>query len=77
MKERQVCKGYCGVSCVDGSCPMANREEYAERGYDIVHNCDECHYYKGCEDCCFDGTEMCAKIEQENDFIMKRFMRCE
>ena len=50
---RDVCPGYCGITCVDGTCPMANREEYAERGYDIVHNCDECHYYRGCEDCYF------------------------
>ena len=54
------CKGYCGVACVDGSCPMANREEYEERGYDIVKNCNDCHYYKGCEDCYFDGTDMCS-----------------
>ena len=58
MKSK-YCKGYCGVACVDGTCPMANREEYDERGYDIVKNCKECHYYKGCEDCCFDGTDMC------------------
>ena len=55
------CGSYCGVACVDGSCPIANREEYEERGYDIVHNCNECHYYRGCEDCAFDGTEHCTK----------------
>jgi hypothetical protein len=50
------CRNYVGVACVDGSCPMANRDEYAERGYDITHNCDECVYHKGCEDCAMDGT---------------------
>lgn len=62
------CKGYCGVSCVDGSCPMANREEYAERGYDLIDSCEECHYYKGCEDCCFDGDERCCvKFDGKDD----------
>ena len=55
------CKGYCGVACVDGSCPIALREEYEERGYDVVHSCKECHYYRGCEDCAFEGTKQCVK----------------
>lgn len=57
------CKGYCGVACIDGTCPKANRDEYAERGYDIVDNCNECPYNNGCEDCCFNGTEMCEMSE--------------
>ena len=62
MDKVKRCLEYCGVACVDGSCPMANREEYAERGYDIVHNCNECHYYKGCEDCCFEvNSQYCRK----------------
>lgn len=59
------CKGYCGVTCVDGSCPIANREEYEERGYDVVKNCKDCPYYKGCEDCYFNGTEMCEKTTEK------------
>lgn len=62
MNER--CKGYCGIACVDGTCPIANREEYMERGYDVVWSCDDCHFYKGCEDCVFgEGyvTEYCDK----------------
>lgn len=31
-RERR-CKSYCGLSCIDGTCPIANREEYEERGY--------------------------------------------
>lgn len=57
----EICKGYCGVTCVDGGCPMALRDEYAERGYDVTHSCDECAYYKGCEDCAFEDTEYCVK----------------
>lgn len=60
MSEKR-CEGYVGVTCVDGGCPMANRDEYAERGYDVVHSCDECIYYKDCEDCALEGTEHCVK----------------
>ena len=62
-----VCKGYCGVACIDGGCPIALKDEYMERGYDIVYSCDECNYCKGCEDCIFDGTEYCAKAEDKQD----------
>lgn len=57
----KVCKDYVGLSCVDGSCPKANTEEYAERDMDVVKNCKECHYYKGCEDCALHETEYCEK----------------
>lgn len=50
---RKICPEYCGVACIDGSCPMANIVEYMERDYDVVHNCNECHYYRGCKDCYF------------------------
>ncbi len=58
----KVCKGYVGVSCIDGTCPRANAEEYFERDMDVVKNCNECHYYKGCEDCYFfsEHTEYCV-----------------
>ena len=58
------CKDYVGVACVDGSCPKANWEEYAERDMDVVKSCKECHYYKGCEDCALDGTEYCDKSKK-------------
>ena len=57
------CKGYCGVACIDGTFPKEIREQYAVRGYDIVDNCNECPYNNGCEDCCFNGTEMCEMSE--------------
>lgn len=57
----KYCKQYCGVACIDGSCPKANRDEYEERCYDVIKNCKECHRYKGCEDCYFDGTKDCVK----------------
>lgn len=55
------CSNYVGVACVDGSCPKANWEKYAERDMDVVRHCKECHYYNGCEDCALSGTEYCDK----------------
>lgn len=40
-----ACPNYFGVTCVDGTCPVALDEYY------IV--CDECPYNEGCEDCAF------------------------
>lgn len=55
------CRGYCGVSCIDGTCPIANKDEYAERCMDIISDCTSCFYHKGCEDCCFYDSEMCVR----------------
>ena len=60
----KYCKGYCGVACVDGTCPAANLEEYEEQYIPITRNCRECYMYKGCEDCYFADTEYCT---EEND----------
>ena len=68
-EETERCESYVGVSCVDGSCPMANAEEFMERGYDIVHNCSECGYYHGCEDCAFNGMSECC--EQKYSVVCK------
>lgn len=57
----KICEGYCGVACIDGSCPVANFDDYEERDYDVVHNCNECHLYEGCKDCCFKDTEICVR----------------
>lgn len=54
------CKNYCGLSCVNGSCPRALREEYEDMVMPGIYSCDECGYYKGCEDCAFDGTAYCS-----------------
>lgn len=61
-----ICERYCGVTCVDGSCPIANRDEYAERGYDVIRDCDECIYYAGCEDCAFAETDICPEFKKES-----------
>lgn len=60
INQSKRCKGYCGVTCVNGSCPNALADEYPEYGYEHC-TCDECGYYKGCEDCCFaDKDEYCT-----------------
>jgi len=64
MKTKR-CKEYVGVACVDGSCPKANAEEYAERCMDVISDCDDCFYYKGCEDCALRDTEYCEGKKSE------------
>ena len=55
-----VCPNYCGVTCVNGTCPVALGECHI--------TCDECPYYKGCEDCAF-----CNDLDQcETGYKRKR-----
>ena len=53
------CERYVGITCVNGCCPVALAEEYAERGMDVIRDCADCFYYEGCEDCAWFGTEDC------------------
>lgn len=63
MNDR--CPNYLGLTCVDGSCPNALADEYLEYGYEHC-TCEECGYYKGCEDCCFEGNpEYCFKFVKD------------
>lgn len=56
-----TCPEYCGVSCVNGTCPKANQEEYEEYGIPVVRTCSECSYYRGCEDCTEYGCDSTLK----------------
>ena len=58
MKEKR-CKDYCGVTCVDGNCPIALYNEDFTM-FERKLSCGHCIYYKGCKDCYFRGTEVCA-----------------
>lgn len=60
----KICKKYVGVACIDGSCPMANADEYEERCMDVVKKCDDCFYYEGCFDCFFADTEHCINTKE-------------
>lgn len=51
--EFKHCPNYCGLSCVNGSCPNALAYEYSDYGYEHC-TCEECWFYRGCEDCCVD-----------------------
>lgn len=59
----KMCPNYVGISCVDGTCPIANKEEYMECCIPVVSNCKECYCYKGCADCALSGTEYCENKE--------------
>lgn len=51
------CDAYCGVACVDGSCPKIENKQY---------RCVDCWLYKGCKDCCFDGDiDFCPKAKEK------------
>ena len=60
MAEKR-CKSYVGVACVNGTCPIALRDEYIEYGIPVVWKCEDCHKYEGCKDCALEGTEYCDK----------------
>lgn len=60
------CKDYVGSACVDGTCPRANTEEYAERCMDVILSCDDCFYYEGCEDCILSDTGYCNGLPRND-----------
>lgn len=37
MMKPEYCPDYVGVACVDGTCPVANCEEYAERCMPVMN----------------------------------------
>ena len=64
-KEKR-CKSYCGYACLNGSCPITMyRRHY--KTYERRPTCEDCLYYKGCEDCCFENTDMCPKVGDKNE----------
>ena len=60
--SEKTCKNYVGVTCVNGNCPAANREEYEEIYIPLAKRCKQCFYYRyiGCEDCALAGTKYCT-----------------
>ena len=57
------CVRYCGVACVNGSCPNAIEDEFRQGKI----SCEECWHYEGCKDCCFEGTELCMNTDTGYD----------
>lgn len=52
-----TCKNYVGVSCIDGTCPMADMDNYIP----TIKECKECYFNKGCVDCALSKTDYCEK----------------
>lgn len=67
QKKKKRCKNYVGVACVDGTCPVAIREECEERCIPTANSCRDCFYYKGCEDCALKDTEYCERGGTESE----------
>ena len=42
MMKPEYCPDYVGIACVDGTCPVANCEEYAERCMPVISSCRNC-----------------------------------
>ena len=53
------CANYCGVTCVDGSCPNADDFTYDRT------DCVDCFYNNGCDDCYFCNEEGRCTIDEE------------
>ena len=61
------CVNYVGATCVN-SCPDVLANEYPEYGYEHC-TCEECGYYKGCNDCALYGTEMCTPVNKKGELM--------
>ena len=59
MEKR--CVNYVGLACVDGSCPMIDRDEGGGYIRPIIESCEECGLYKGCADCALADTDLCEE----------------
>lgn len=60
------CGNYCGTTCINGYCPKAVYNELLQSdigpdptdlGISSDIDCENCGYYKGCEDCYFAGRK--------------------
>lgn len=58
-----MCKEYVGIACIDGSCPVANNEEYCRMGEDTVSSCADCWLHRGCEDCMREDCVFCGNTK--------------
>ena len=49
------CEEYCGIACIDGSCPRASGTK-DQRGKIL---CENCPYNHGCIDCTYRFENVC------------------
>lgn len=55
--KKKICSDYCGVACIDGSCPNALLEDNPDYFVDVYGQsskikCSDCIYNEQCKDCC-------------------------
>lgn len=52
------CSDYMGDVCMNGSCPMWQREQKHR-----IKSCDDCHFKRSCDDCYFYKDNQCIVNE--------------
>ena len=58
--------GFVAVECVNGSCPIANAEEYAMCDMDVTISCEDCyHFTQKCENCII--TDICPDFKKNKE----------
>ena len=62
------CVNYVGTTCVNGNCPNILANEYPDYGYEHC-TCEECGYYKGCDDCALYWYNLCTPINKKGELI--------
>ena len=58
------CPDYVGVTCINGSCPLALYEVNPDY-FDIKPSCKDCGFYKGCKDCAFADVDGKCAIDKK------------
>lgn len=64
------CINYCGLRCIDGTCPNALAREYPEYDFKFI-TCHECYTYRGCNDCYFYGREGMCEFRTKEGKVME------
>lgn len=64
-----ICEQFCTNECTNGNCPIALSEEYGERGMDVIKSCNQCTYHTSCDDCDWNGTDICRYTKNGKEHI--------
>lgn len=70
-RNNMTCNRWTCEQCIDGSCPIALEEEwircagFSTKDFKSEFSCKKCYNRKkGCDNCIFEGTEVCSNYEQ-------------
>ena len=66
MSKEKICKNYLGFDCLNGNCPITLYYENSTQ-FERRPTCENCFYYKGCENCIFKNSDLCAKAGDKNE----------